>query len=220
MHALRRFRAPYRAGTIRAMSFELQSLVPFAVVAILILLVYLDWRARKARMAAWAEFASNHDMQARGFRVEGSYEGYPLVIEVERRGHGKHRYTVTALSLSIPDALSHEFSLEREGLGDKVLQFFGKRDEEIGDADFDKRFELKHLSPEVTAVLRHRVVQEHLYEMGNHYKDFRIRDGRIHAEHRRVPATAEQLEEFIGPALMLAHTLEETSRRTQRGTAR
>jgi hypothetical protein len=193
------------------------ALVPLLFLA---LLAYALWRARKARITAWAEFASNHDMQAQGFRIEGSYEDYPLVIETARRGHGKHRYTVTVLSLSLPDALPPEFSLTRESLGDKVLHFLGKRDEEIGDAEFDKRFELEKLSPALTAVLRHTVVQEHLYEMVNHYQDFHIREGRIQAERRHVPSTADELEEFVGPALMLAHTLEETSRRTKRWTAR
>ncbi|MFL5344067.1 MAG: hypothetical protein ACJ8AT_04705 [Hyalangium sp.] len=190
-------------------------LVPFLAVS-----AYALWKIKKASRAAWAEFAHNHGMLATGFRIEGSYEDYPLVIETARRGHSKHRYTVTVLSLSVPDALPPEFSLALESLGDKVLHFLGKKDERIGDADFDKFFEMENLSPALSAVLRHMAVQEHLYEMVNQYQTFHIRDGWIHAERRHVPSTAEELEEFVGPALMLAHTLEETSRRTQRWAAR
>ena len=219
-HAPRGFRAHQRAGTIPAMSSALQPWVALVPLVFLAVLAYAVWRIRKARLAAWAEFASNHDMKADGLQIEGSYEDYPLVIGTARRGHGKHRYTVTVLSLSVPGALPSEFSLARASLGDKLLHFLGKKDEEISDADFDKHFELEHLSPALTAVLRHTAVQEHLYEMVNHYQDFLIRDGRIHAERRHVPSTAEELEELVGPALMLAHTLEETSRRSQRWTAR
>ncbi len=188
------------------------------LLVLLVLLAYALWRAREDRIAAWAEFASDHDMQAQGLRIEGSYEDYPLVIETERRGHEKHHYTFTVLYLSVPDTLPPEFSLARESLGDKVLHFFGKRDEEVGDPEFDKLFKLENLSPALTEVLGHPAVQEHLYEMMNHYEDFHIRDGWIHAERRHVPETAEQLEEFVGPALMLAHTLEETLLRSERGT--
>ena len=202
------------------MSPALQPLLVIVPVVFLAVLAYSVWRLRRASIAAWAEFAGNHGMQADGFRLEGSYEGYPLKLRLARRGHGKHRYTVTELSLWVPGVLPTGFSLSRSGMGDKVLHFLGKTDEEIGDADFDKRFELENLTPELAAVLRHTAVQEHLYELLSLYHDFVIRDGCIIAERRDIPSTAEELEEFVGPALMLAETLEETTRRTQRWAAR
>jgi hypothetical protein len=186
-------------------------------VFVLIMVVggYFGWKVRQARIAAWAEFASRHGMHADGLRIDGSYEGYPLTVETQSRGSGKHRYTVAVLRLSARNSLPPEFSLEREGLGDKVLRFFGKQDPEIGDAEFDRFFDLKNLSPAMAAVLRHKLVQQHLYEMASHYENFHIRGGWIQTERRQVPSTAEALEEFTGPALMLAHTLEEASRRSK-----
>lgn len=197
------------------MRASLSPLLLLAGLALLGVIGYLIWRVNKARVAAWAAFASRHEMNAQGLRIDGSYEGYPLTVETESRGSGKHRYTVTVLRLSVRDVLPPEFSLKREGLGDKVLQFFGKQDEELGDEAFDKHFKLESLSPELEKVLRRSTVQEHLYEMVKHYRDFHIRGGCIQAERSGIPSSVDALEEFTGPALMLAHTLEETSRRTR-----
>jgi hypothetical protein len=57
--------------------------------------------------------------------------------------------------------------------------------------------------------------QQHLYELSSLYADFHIKAGWIQAERRNVPSTADELEEFTGPALMLAHTLEEASQRSK-----
>jgi hypothetical protein len=180
--------------------------------------LYVGWKVHQARAVAWAEFAHRHGMQAHGLKVEGTYEGYPLSVETQSRGSSKSRHTVAVLRLSVRDSLPDEFSLEREGLGDKLLRFFGKQDAQVGDAEFDRYFGLKNLSPLTAAVLRHPGVQQHLYELVNQYQDFHIRGGWLQAERRAVPSTADELEDFTGPALMLAHTLEEASRRTHRWT--
>jgi hypothetical protein len=180
--------------------------------------VYFAMKMHRAQVAAWAEFAQRHGMQSRGLKIDGSYEGYPLTVETQSRGSGKNSYTVAVLHLSLESALPTEFSLEREGLGDKILRFFGKEDAQIGDADFDKHFDLKNLSPITAAVLRHPSVQKHLYELAHHYSNFHIRGGWLQAERRKVPSTADELEDFTGPALMLAHTLDEAAKRSNRWT--
>jgi len=197
-------------------------LIPLTIVGMVLAIVaiaYFAIKAHKAQVAAWAEFAQRHGMEARGLHVEGSYEGYPLTVETQSRGSGKNRYTVAVLHLSLQNSLPDEFSLEREGFGDKILRFFGKEDAQLGDTDFDKYFDLKNLSPTAAAVLRHTGVQKHLYELAHHYMNFHIRGGWLQAERRRVPSTAEELEDFTGPALMLAHTLEEASKRSNHWTA-
>ena len=100
----------------------------------------------------------------------------------------------------------------------QILRFFGAEDAQLGDADFDKHFDLKNLSSTAAAVLRHREVQRHLYELAQHYMNFHIRNGWLQAERRKVPSTADELEDFTGPALMLAHTLDEASKRSNRWT--
>jgi hypothetical protein len=199
---------------------QVMALLPLLLLGSIVALVgYFVWKSHQARVAAWAKFASRHDMSASGLRIDGTYEGYPMRLETETRGSGKHRYTVAVLRLSTNGALPPDFSLEREGLGDKVLKLFGRRDAEIGDERFDRLFDLSNLSRTTTQVLRDEAVQQHLYEMVRNYRAFHIKGTWIQAEHRRVPSTVEELEEFTGPALMLAHTLEEASRRAKGWTA-
>jgi len=68
-------------------------------------------------------------------------------------------------------------------------------------------------------VRRHREVPRHLYELAQHDMNLHIRNGWLQAERRKVPSTADELEDFTGPALMLAHTLDEASRRSNRWTS-
>jgi hypothetical protein len=178
-------------------------------------LLYFGYKSHQKQLEAWTAFAHLHGMRASGLRIEGSYEGFSLKLETQRRGSGRNRYTVTVLRLWAGDLLPREFSLEREGFGDKILRFFGQKDAEIGDELFDQAFDLENVSLPTAKVLRHKVVQRHLYEVAKLYQDFSIRDGWIQVERRRVPTTVEELEEFTGPALMLAHTLEEAEKRTQ-----
>jgi hypothetical protein len=192
---------------------EALPLILFLVTVIISALIF--WKMHKARIAAWAEFASRHDMYADGLRIEGTYEGYPLRLETQSRGSGKSRYTVTVLYLTANGALPPDFSLEPEGFGDKLLKLFGQGDPEIGDEQFDKSFDLGNLTPATTRVLRHRSVQQHLYEMVTHYRTFHIHGDRIQAERSGIPSTVDALEEFTGPALMLAHTLEQASQRSK-----
>ena len=174
---------------------------------------YLAWRAHAARVAAWAQFAQRHGMSAHGLHFEGTYEGFPVTVETRTRGSGRSRYTVAVLRLSVGGALPPEFSLEREGLGDKVLHLFGKHDPEIGDTRFDELFDLKNLSPETASVLRDEGVQRQLYSMVRAYTYFHVRHGWIEAERLRIPAKGEELEEFLGQALLLAHALGQATQR-------
>ncbi len=196
-----------------------QALPLIAIITVFAIAFFVTWKVHQWRVAAWAEFASRHGMHADGLQIEGAYEGYPMRLETQTRGSGKNRYRVTVLHLSTNDALPPDFSLEPEGFGDKLLKLFGKRDPELGDEQFDRRFDLSNLTSSTIRVLRHPSVQEHLYEMIGHYRTFHIREGWIQAEQRDIPSTADALEEFTGPALMLAHTLEEAARRTQGWTA-
>ncbi|AKJ06166.1 hypothetical protein ATI61_11089 [Archangium gephyra] len=196
-----------------------QTLTLLILTTALVIVFFIIWYVHKVRVAAWAEFANRHGMHADGLELEGTYEGYPMRLETQSRGSGKNQYRVTVLHLSTNGALPPEFSLEPEGLGDKLLKLFGKGDEELGDEQFDKRFDLSNLTASATEVLRHPSVQQHLYEMLSYYRAFHIREGWIQAEQRDIPSTADALEELTGPALMLAHTLEEAAGRTQGRTA-
>jgi hypothetical protein len=175
---------------------------------------YLAWKAHSNRVEVWGRFVKIQGLGPRGLRIEGTYEGFPVMMENQTRGAGRSRYTVAVLRLSVGSTLPPEFSLEPEGLGDKMRHLFGTHDPEIGDPRFDQLFDLKNLSPETVSVLRDEGVQRQLYGMVKAYAHFHIRDGWIQAERRRVPAKEEDLEEFLSHALQLARALGQATQRS------
>lgn len=205
---------PGTASRIPAMTFANVFVLLVALLGVGVF-AYISYRLKAARIAAWAEFASRHGMQASGLHIHGAYEGHRLELDTVRRRSGKNSYTVTVLKLSVQESLPGNFTLSLEGLGDKVLKLLGHRDGEIGDEAFDQQFDLGNLSPETAQVLRHPSVKSHLSEVASYYRTFRIDGGWIHAEQRGTPSTADALEEFTGPALLLAHTLEQAAQRTR-----
>jgi hypothetical protein len=180
--------------------------------------LYFAWRAHTAHQTSWAGFAHRHGMLADGFMLEGSYKGSPLTVTIAMRKRWDIRVSVVVLRISVRDALAPGFSLERRGSWDKLFRRSGQEDTRLGDAELDKHLVLKNLSPHTAAVLRQPGVQQHLHELVHHYRDFHIRDGWLQAERRPVPTTADGLEDFIGPAHRLVHTLEEAARRSHRPT--
>ena len=179
--------------------------------------VYLLRRANAAQAAAWAEFARGHGMSARGLRLEGTCEGFPLTVEAGYLTEGRAKYAAAVLRLRVGSLLPPGFSLEHEWRGDKLPQRAGKGAPELGGARFDALFDMKNLSPETGSLLRHEQVREHLYEMALACTAFRIRDGWIEAEQRLVPANVKELEAFTRPVLRLARTLEQIQREHSRG---
>lgn len=178
--------------------------------------VYLLHRRNAALAAAWAEFARSHGLSVRGLRLEGTCEGLPLTVEARYLDAGRGKHVGTVLRLRVK-ALPPEFSLEREGLGDKVPRWAGKGEPRSGDARFHSLFDLKNLTPATASLLRHERVREHLDEMARAYTAFRIRDGWIEAEQHLVPANVEELKAFTRPALMLTLALEQVQREISRG---
>ena len=189
------------------------------------LIFYAYWLGLRRRQRAWANFAQRHGLTLHSTEVmslphiTGSYEGQQLELQVEQRGSGKNRSYVTVLHLDVIDAVSESLSLEREGLGDKILKVFGRNDEEIGDDDFDRYFDLKNLDPESATLLRHPDVQQHLFTVAKTYHHFDIRQGLLSVEQRTVPMSPEALESFVQPAVALAQTLRSVDRSPSRRRA-
>ncbi|WP_309889762.1 hypothetical protein [Archangium sp.] len=190
-----------------------QILFSLVFLGIIGLLLYVSWRALRQRQRAWATFAERYGLTLHSTgvmslpHVTGSYEGQQLDLKVEQRGSGKNRSYVTVLHLDVINAVSQALSLEREGLGDKLLKLFGRKDEEIGDDDFDRHFDLKNLDPESATLLRQREVQRHLFTVAKTYHHFDIRQGLLSVEKRTVPMSPEALESFVQPAIALAQAL-------------
>jgi hypothetical protein len=189
------------------------------------LVLYVGWRNLRQRQQAWATFAERYGLVLHSTgvmslpHVTGSYEGQQLDLKVEQRGSGKSRHYVTVLHLDVIDAVPESLSLEREGLGDKFLKLFGRKDEEIGDDDFDRYFDLKNLDPESATLLRHPDVQQHLFTVAKTYHPFDIRQGLLSVEKHTVPMSPEALESFVQPAIALAQALRSPNQGSSRRRA-
>jgi hypothetical protein len=190
----------------------LRSNAAFALFSIVIvgLIILNSWYINRRRRGAWGAFADQYGLRLapRELRITGTHEGRQVELEMQQRRSGNSTYGVTVLRMALSDAFPPGFSLEREGLGDKFLKLFGKKDEEIGDEAFDKYFDLKNLSPTTAMLLRHLEVRQHLFDAAKAYQQFSISDGWLLAEKRGVPSKPEALEALIAPAFTLARTLE------------
>jgi hypothetical protein len=173
------------------------------------------------RHQAWTAFAQRNELTffAGGPKISGRYKGQQLALEIERRGSGKSRHSVTVLRLDVSEVVSRKLSLEPEGLGDKFLKLFGRYDDELGDDKFDRFFDVKKLDPESATLLRHPEVQHQLFSVARRFPTFSIHQGQLSVETREVPSSVEALEAFIQPALTLAQTLESANRSPSRKQA-
>jgi hypothetical protein len=201
-----------------------QILISLVFLGITGLALYSGWLGLRRRQQAWSDFAQRYGLMLTSVglsnpRITGIYEGQHLELKVEQRGSGKSRYSVTVLHLQVSDVLSPDFFLEREGLGDKFLKLLGRKDEEVGDDDFDRYFDLKNLDPESATLLRHPDVQRHLFTVAKTYQGFAIRHGFLSVDMRTVPSSPEALESFVQPALALAQALKSPNRGSSRRRA-
>jgi hypothetical protein len=202
-----------------------QILISLVLFSLFGLMIYAFVLGLRRRQRAWSDFAQRHGLTLHSIgltslpHITGSYEGQQLELQVEQRGSGKNRSYVTVLHLDVIDAVPESLSLEREGLGDKFLKLFGRKDEEIGDDDFDRAFDLKNLDPESAILLRHPDVQRHLFTVAKTYHHFDIRQGLLSVEKRTVPVSPEALESFVQPALELAQALRSPNQGSSRRRA-
>lgn len=186
-------------------------LLSLLFLAVLLLVAYVLWTRYQRRLEAWRALARQHGWSFRNswsaLEVEGLHDGQQLSLLTERRGHGKHRYTVTVVRLDVSHALPPELSLEPEGLGDRFLKLLGRRDDELGDEALDEAFDLKRLSPKARAVLRAPRVVPCLLQLRRSFARFSIEAGLLEVEQPGVPGTDAELEALLAPVLDLADAL-------------
>jgi hypothetical protein len=196
-------------------------LIPLLFFGLIGLGIFSSLYNLRQRYKAWRAFAHRHGLSLAPSRqhISGTYEGQQLELKVEQRGSGNNRRSVTVLLLGVSDVVSRSLFLEREGLGDKFLKLFGRPDEELGDDEFDRYFDLKNLDPESATLLRHPEVRHQLFTVAKTYRVFAIRQGQLLVETYGVPSSLEALESFIQPALVLVRTLKSANQGPSRRRA-
>lgn len=75
-------------------------------------------------------------------KLDGDIEGYPLSVDVHKRGSGNHQKVFTRFKLGVP-GLPDGIELKREGFLSGISRAFGMHDIEVGDQAFDDKVLVK-----------------------------------------------------------------------------
>lgn len=98
--------------------------------------------------AAWALNESavkrhNERMKLMWARLEGEREGRPMLFHTFTRSHGRSAVSYSQFTLKLINKVPVKFEISREGFESKIEKFFGVKDIQIGDPDFDHEFMIR-----------------------------------------------------------------------------
>lgn len=189
---------------------------PFIVLLLaVVIVVSVVWsiRTKQRRAEAWERFAASRQLGWSRGQIAGVASGFTVALLIEERGSGKSRRDVAVVRCSLAGALPPEFGLEREGLGDKLVQLLGRTDHQLGFPEMDAAFLLQNLGSEARRTLSYRAVQETLLETVKAYPEMRIGKGVVQLETTEVPRTEEGLSRLLSDAISVANTLQRAKQR-------
>ncbi|QDE81883.1 hypothetical protein [Myxococcus xanthus] len=190
-------------------------LLHLGIVVAAIAFGFFFWQAHKRRLQAWRDFADRHgwgftDSMA-SYKVGGLHRGMPFSMHTEHRRSGKSSQLYTVVRLELGTALPPDLRIGPEGFGDKLLKVFGKRDDEVGDAELDAALDMKNLTDEARDTLRAPRVREQLLLLRQRCANFSIENEELQAEQRGMPDSVDTLESLVAPALDLGDALQEAT---------
>lgn len=173
------------------------------------------WNSRR-RHAGWRAFAARH-----GWAFTGS--GSRLELRGQHHGRAVSSWMEKPLDSDMPpfsvvrvdvsDLLPRALTLKTGKLEEGLLVWLGIRDDEMGTDAAARVIDTHGLTPQAIALLRAPPVREALLALRGQYSGFSLSEGELRLEHAGVPATADDLEVLVGPALDLAEALASESRR-------
>lgn len=97
---------------------------------------------------AWAlnkTAAQNHNKKVSSAWacLKGEREGRPMMLRTFSRTHGRDIVTYTQFKLELISKIDGSLMLRPEGFGARFEKFFGAKDVQIGDSEFDEKFMIK-----------------------------------------------------------------------------
>jgi len=193
------------------MSFLLPIVAVVLVVAIVIGLSTVQ--AQYRRQEAWKQFAAARQLGWSNGQIAGVVSGCTVAMFTEERGSGKHRHTVAVARCSLPAVFSPSFALERETLGQKLVQLVKGPDHQVGDPELDAAFLLSNVDGGARRVLGQRHARETLLEYVARYPSMRIGNGSLQLETTRVPSDEAGLSAFLQDAVSLSTALQRAKQR-------
>lgn len=81
-------------------------------------------------------------------RAEGQMRGKHVALFPFSTGSGKNRTPWCAVSAIVPVTCALTFHLRQQGWGTKVMELFGTKEIEVGDADFDRAWYIQSNQPD------------------------------------------------------------------------
>jgi hypothetical protein len=196
-----------------SMDFEFSStdlLCPGIALAAIVFGFYY-WKTHSRTMKAWQDFAKQHGWEYSTanstFKIQGLHQGSPFSLYTEWRFSNGHEHLYTLMKLSLANAIPASLCISREALGDKLGKLFGKRDDEIGDAEMDEALDLKNLSDEARDILLAPRVRECLLLLRRRSPYFLIENEELTVWRSGMPKSLEALEFLVVPALELSEAL-------------
>lgn len=167
----------------------------------------------RKRQAAWREFAATRQLAFAHGQIAGVVSGFTVAMLRETRGAGKSRREFTVVRCGLNGALPEDFRLERETIGDKLLQLVSTQDHQLGHPEMDSTFLLERVGAEARRVLADRTAQDRLLAMVKRYPGLRIGKGVLQLETTSSLASEEELAGMLGDAVSVATALQRARQR-------
>ena len=164
-------------------------------------------RHNRKRSAAWHEFAAARQLAYANGQIAGVVSGFTVAMLRETRGRGDDSSEVTVVRCGLNGALPDDFRLERETLGDKLLQMVSRQDHQLGHPEMDSTFLLERVGEEARRVLADRTAQDRLLAMVKRYPGMRIAKGVLQLETSSSLASEQELAVMLGDAVSVATAL-------------
>ena len=112
-----------------------------------------------------------------GHTLHGSFEGMPVLFEIEHRDVGKFTHDLTTASLTVTPLLSSELLMTREGHFRKALKQMGSSEPQLGNEDVDARLYIERLPLADRRILSQRPIQDALTEAFEAYPHSKLQNG-------------------------------------------
>jgi hypothetical protein len=194
-------------------------LQPLGVLAVCVVAFVIYWQTYKRRIQAWQDFANGRgwdlSQDSTSYKVQGQHRGLYFSLHTEERRSGKSSQLYTVAWVSLANTLPPALHIRSEGFGDRFLKVFGKRDDEIGDAEMDEALNLKNLTDDARNTLRDARVREKLLLLRQRSPTFFIENEELQVVTRGMPDSVEALERMVTPMLELADALHEAATRAR-----
>ena len=184
-----------------------------AITLVVAVLAWLRLSKNPERDAPWRRFASARQLSFGDGEIAGVAGGFTVALLREDRGGSETVRTFTLVRCSLGGALPHDFTLERETLGDKLSQLVSGADHQLGHPEMDWAFLLDRVDEHARAVLSDRTAQERLLAMVQRYPGMRIGKGVLQLEVERDVTDEDGLARMLSDALSLATALHRAKQR-------